>query len=215
MARPPKAPNWLPLEQETIYFVTVGVQKREPVLANPKTWRAICHEFQKLDEWKIIALLAMPDHLHLLTAPFDREKSVGYFIRWFTRGFNASYKPHWKWQHGCFDRLLRSNESAQQKWDYIQYNPVRFGLVESPGQWPYQMGLNASPTAADPAALQTDLIQTHASPTAADPAALQTNLIRTHASPTAADPAALQTDLIQTHASPTAPGPGALQTDLL
>jgi hypothetical protein len=36
----------------------------------------------------------------------------------------------WEWQPGCFDRLLRSDESLHEKWLYIQENPVRAGLVK-------------------------------------------------------------------------------------
>jgi len=41
------------------------------------------------------------------------------------------------WQSESSDRLLRSGESAQQKWDYIEQNPVRAGLVERPDEYPY------------------------------------------------------------------------------
>src|SRR6184192_1080413 len=35
----------------------------------------------------------------------------------------------WKWQPGCFDRLLRSDEPLHEKWSYLQENPVRPGLL--------------------------------------------------------------------------------------
>jgi putative transposase len=143
MARPPKVPNLLPLEQPTIYFLTICVDRRKPVLTNPQAWQCIREQFKRLEEkkrWNIVAALAMPDHLHWLAGPVEREESVIEFVRWFKRRFNASLNPQWRWQKGCFDRFLRSDESAQQKWDYIRQNPVRAGLVESPERWPYQMG---------------------------------------------------------------------------
>jgi len=42
---------------------------------------------------------------------------------------------------GGFDRLLRTDESAQEKWAYMRLNPVRAGLVKRPEDWPYQTGL--------------------------------------------------------------------------
>jgi hypothetical protein len=44
----------------------------------------------------------------------------------------------WHWQEGCFDRLLRSDESLSDKWEYLRQNPVRAGLVANPEDWPYQ-----------------------------------------------------------------------------
>jgi REP element-mobilizing transposase RayT len=84
----------------------------------------------------------MPDHIHLLTAPRERELSVSAFLRWFKRWFNESYDAQEKWrcQPGGFDRLLRTSESVHEKWNYIRENPVRAGLVTQWRHWPYQRG---------------------------------------------------------------------------
>jgi REP element-mobilizing transposase RayT len=103
----------------------------------------------RLDRWTTLAAIAMPDHLHLLTAPLDREASVSAFSKWFKRWFDEELcRPSvsdgtptiqtWHWQEGCFDRLLRSDESLSDKWEYLRQNPVRAGLVADPEDWPYQ-----------------------------------------------------------------------------
>jgi putative transposase len=86
--------------------------------------------------------MTMPDHIHLLTAPLDRELSVAAFLKWFKRWFNKSYGmcKKWQWQSGGFDCLLRTSESIHEKWNYIRENPVRAGLVAHWKQWPYQKG---------------------------------------------------------------------------
>jgi REP element-mobilizing transposase RayT len=87
----------------------------------------------------------MPDHVHLLAAPADREASVSAFSKWFKRWFNEPYmkasnrEMRWRWQEGCFDRLLRSDESLAEKWAYLRENPVRAGLVARAEDWPYQL----------------------------------------------------------------------------
>jgi putative transposase len=96
----------------------------------------------------------MPDHLHLLATPRDRGASVAAFAKWFKRWFNATSsdcgssvsdgKDAWQWQEGCFDRLLRSDESLTSKWTYIRQNPVRAGLVADPDDWPYQFQFDGS-----------------------------------------------------------------------
>ena len=86
--------------------------------------------------------MTMPDHVHLLTAPLDRELSVAAFLKWFKRWFNESYdaREQWRWQPGGFDRLLRTSESIHEKWNYVRENPVRAGLVSHWKQWPYRKG---------------------------------------------------------------------------
>ena len=155
MSRPPRIPNWLPWEQSTIYFITFCVEHRKSVLANRRAWEICRASFDKLDQWTILAAIAMPDHLHLVAAPAaDREASVSAFAKWFKRWFNEAYSNRglsaaegddksWRWQEGCFDRLLRSDESLSEKWEYLRQNPVRAGLVEDPDDWPYQFQFNA------------------------------------------------------------------------
>jgi hypothetical protein len=51
-------------------------------------------------------------------------------------------KLDWQWQPGCFDRLLRSDESLQDKWLYVEENAVRAGLVKQFKDWPYRFVFN-------------------------------------------------------------------------
>jgi REP element-mobilizing transposase RayT len=84
----------------------------------------------------------MPDHLHVVVAPEDRDVKVGNFSGALKRWIREELGASWKWQPGCFDRLLRSDESLHEKWRYLQENPVRAGLVSNSGNWPYQIGLD-------------------------------------------------------------------------
>lgn len=99
------------------------MEKRKPILANDRAWEICLAVFDRLDQWNILAAIAMPDHLHLLAAPSDREASVTAFSKWFKRWFNEASEPGGGvsqqrptiWQEGCFDRLLRSDESLSDK----------------------------------------------------------------------------------------------------
>jgi len=139
MSRPPRIPNLLPLEKPCIYFLTFCVEGRKSVLANDHCWHACLDTVRRLDRWRIVTVLLMPDHIHMLASPADRSESVSEMSKWFKRWFDQTYKPTWKWQEGVFDRLLRTDESASQKWEYIRANPVRRALVSKPEDWPYQM----------------------------------------------------------------------------
>jgi REP element-mobilizing transposase RayT len=88
----------------------------------------------------------MPDHLHVIAAPIeDREAKIGNFAaavkRWMRQELNAS----WKWQPGCFDRLLRADESLHDKWLYVEENPVRAGFVKRWEDWPYRYQFTEKP----------------------------------------------------------------------
>jgi REP element-mobilizing transposase RayT len=143
MGRPRRVPVWLPWEQAVVYFVTLCVNNRKPVLANPQTLAALRTASTKLKHWRLLAAVLMPDHLHVLVTPSkDRAAKLNDFSAALKRWIRQQLNAQWRWQSGCFDRLLRSDESAQNKWFYIRENPVRAGLVSKWEDWPYQIGFD-------------------------------------------------------------------------
>jgi REP element-mobilizing transposase RayT len=147
MGHSPRIPVWLPDEQSVIYFVTICVADRKPVLANDRACNAFKVAASKLKQWKVLAAVLMPDHLHVIAAPTEeREARVGDFSaavkRWMRKEIQKDGKLDWQWQPGCFDRLLRSDESLQGKWLYVEENPVRAGLVKQFKDWPYRFLFN-------------------------------------------------------------------------
>jgi REP element-mobilizing transposase RayT len=92
MNRPPRIPNWLPWEKRMIYFITFCIDSRKPVLANAEAWEICRAVFEKVNEWRILSAIAMPDHLHILAAPGNRDASVSDFSKWFKRWFNEAYR---------------------------------------------------------------------------------------------------------------------------
>jgi REP element-mobilizing transposase RayT len=145
MAHPPRIPVWLPPEKEVVYFITVCVKGRKPVLANRDAMRALERAVSKLTDWSVYAAVLMPDHIHLLAAPCRRELAEGNLSAAIKRWMREELNADWEWQGGCFDRLLRSEESAQARWEYMRENPVRAGLVKEWGQWPYSIGFCGLP----------------------------------------------------------------------
>ena len=142
MARPPRVPVMLPWECRVIYLLTVCVIPRRNALANDAAWCALSQTLQRMDQWNSYCVLMMPDHIHLLTVPRERELSVAAFLKCMKRWFNELYDlpQPCRWQPGGFDRLLCTSESIYEKWNYIRENPVRAGLVGHWKQWPYRKG---------------------------------------------------------------------------
>jgi putative transposase len=154
MAHPPRIPVWLPLDKEIVCFITVCVQDRQSVLANLSAFHAFKSAVSNINRWQLIAAVLMPDHLHALISPFDRDALVGEFATLLKRKMRKELSAQWNWQSGSFDHLLRSDESAQQKWDYMRENPVRAGLVLRPEDWPYSIGFTHPIPPSGPLGLQ-------------------------------------------------------------
>jgi len=110
----------------------------------------------KIERWKVIAAVLMPDHVHVLATPLDRDASVDEFSALLKRWMRQELGATWNWQSGCFDHLLRSDESAQQKWDNMRENPVRAGLVARWEDWPYAIGFTLPNPPSGPLGLQTE-----------------------------------------------------------
>ncbi len=50
---------------------------RQKVLANDLAFAAFKSAIARLAKWSVIAGILMPDHVHLLIAPTDRDAAVG------------------------------------------------------------------------------------------------------------------------------------------
>jgi len=129
-------PGWV---ENPEYFITLTCKSRglnhlcKPGVAK-LILESIRHRQRKLAwRWELVVL--MPDHLHgILSIPdsSDLARSIFDWKRWIASQVGI------KFQEGFFDHRLRSDASAQEKWNYVNQNPVRAGLVKSPGQWPFR-----------------------------------------------------------------------------
>jgi putative transposase len=87
----------------------------------------------------VLAYCFMPDHVHLLVEGVHVESNLQRFVRnwkqrtafWFMREKRGLVAA------GYYEHILRSDESVQQKARYVLENPVRAGLVEHPGDYPW------------------------------------------------------------------------------
>lgn len=126
-----------------MYFLTICVKDRKPVLANSEAFAALQEVVGRLEgKWIFRAATLMPDHLHLLVIPFEREASIGNLSAAIKRWLRQILKAEWQWQEGCFDHLIRSGRLADAKWEYMRENPVRAGLVRHWNEWPYHYGID-------------------------------------------------------------------------
>jgi REP element-mobilizing transposase RayT len=91
--------------------------------------------------YNLHAAVVMPDYVHLLLLPLRDEKGWPYSlptILKLVKGTSArsvnklSGSSGPVWQEESFDHVLRSQESFEEKLEYLRQNPVRRGLVNKP-----------------------------------------------------------------------------------
>ena len=129
-----------------IVFFTVSTYRRKLILASPEC-HAILREIWEgsatLDGWWVGHYIVLPDHVHLFARPeIDAKPTAKWSQMWkgvSSRRINRVCDARSPiWQADYFDRYLRSGESYSEKWDYVEQNAVRAGLVERAEDWPYR-----------------------------------------------------------------------------
>ena len=129
-----------------IVYVTVCTKHRKPILADRKVHECLRDAWRLRTAWLMGKYIIMPDHIHFFCAPGEFQPiPVAQWVK-FWKSHSARFWPYRDqapvWQRECWDTQLRRHESYTEKWCYIQMNPVRAGLAESPNDWPYQGELN-------------------------------------------------------------------------
>jgi putative transposase len=129
-----------------IVFFTVCTHRRKAVLACRECHgilRELWESSASRDGWWVGNYIVMPDHAHFFTRPEIDARPMAKWIQMWkgvsSRGISKALKiPAPIWQADYFDRYLRSSESYSEKWDYVEQNAVRAGLVERAEDWPYR-----------------------------------------------------------------------------
>ena len=87
------------------------------------------------------AVVVMPDHVHLLLSALRDTAGNPYSLVEILQGIKGASARNVNrmlqrsgpvWQEESFDHVLRSDESFEEKLEYIRQNPVRCGLVTPP-----------------------------------------------------------------------------------
>jgi putative transposase len=129
--------------ENPIFFITTCTNKRRNILANPTTTAILLEEWVHAKEnhdWYIGRYVIMPNHVHFFCAPRGEANDLSIFIKFWKEWTSKKIRKACGidvnvWQSEFFDHLLRSEESYEQKWNYVFNNPVRAGLVKEPKEW--------------------------------------------------------------------------------
>ncbi len=128
------------------YFFTLVTFDRRPILIdNIARLRQAFRHVRQNHPFSIEAIVILPDHLHAMwSLP---EGHSDYSTRWhlikrfFSIGFSNS-SPNTRgekaiWQKRFWEHRIRDSDDWRHHADYIHYNPVKHGYVQSPIQWRY------------------------------------------------------------------------------
>jgi putative transposase len=132
--------------EPVIIFLTVCSKDRKRIFASADVAQLIVGAWLGARSWLVGRYVIMPDHIHLFCAPgtFPPEP-----LKQWIRYWKAVASKNWPcpnehpiWQRDFWDTQLRRHENYDQKWDYVNENPVRAGLVSSSEKWPFHGELN-------------------------------------------------------------------------
>ncbi len=137
------------------FFFTVVTCRRRKILCHDTNITLIKEAFKYVKgrhPFTIDAIVVIPDHIHCIwTLP---EKDSDFSTRWrmikghFTRRCDDIYKTsrtasrarkaeQGVWQRRFWEHQIRDDGDFRRHVDYIHYNPVKHGMTESPGAWPF------------------------------------------------------------------------------
>lgn len=125
------------------YSITVATRRRVPVFTDIPFSRAclrILEEMSLAAQVRVFAYCLMPDHVHLLLGS-PGESSLTYFVgAWKSQCYRERRslgldRPFW--QRSFYDHILRSDDDLLETARYILDNPVRAGIVDSVGDYPF------------------------------------------------------------------------------
>jgi len=129
-------------ESGGIYIVTCVAWNRAPVFGRYLDARMACriiHEQKTWGDARCLAWVLMPDHFHAVVqlGNDDLSKVMNRMKARVRKAFRARGRKAPLWQRGFHDHALRADEDVRAAARYIVANPIRAGLVDRAGQYPY------------------------------------------------------------------------------
>ena len=137
------------------FFFTLVTEKRRPIFASAEAVEVLRSAFRSVRATRPFALdaiVVLPDHLHCIWTlpPGDADFATRWRLvkTWLTRHCdpalrsmpNASQvrrREQALWQHRYWEHMLRDERDFERHVEYIHYNPVKHGYVDSPMAWPH------------------------------------------------------------------------------
>ena len=131
-------------EPGQVYLVTTVTHQRQRIFLDWTSASLACSILSDERDWsdaRLLCWVLMPDHWHGLIELGSRESLADLLRRGkgkSARAINiASGRTGPVWMPGFQDRALRREESVVEAAGYLVANPLRAGLVDRLGDYPY------------------------------------------------------------------------------
>jgi len=134
------------------YFFTVNLADRnaDMLVEHIAALRAAILRVKQTHPFSIVAMVVLPEHLHAIWRLPHGD--ADYPMRWslIKSGFSRQMarverirpsrqtrRERGIWQRRYWEHQIRDEGDLARHVDYIHYNPVKHGYVQSPHDWPY------------------------------------------------------------------------------
>ena len=156
-------------EKNGIYFVTSTIVEWMPVFTIQKYFDIVIQSLRFCKNQKglkLYAFVILDNHFHLIVSGPELSSTLASLKKFTAKEIIAQLEQdnrHWLlnqfafykkksktesnyqvWQEGIHPQLIINSEMLVQKIEYIHYNPVRLGLVDTPEHWRYSSSRNYS-----------------------------------------------------------------------
>jgi len=95
-------------------------------------------------KFHLCCAVVMPDHVHMIYEPMGDDSGNPFLLKDILAGIKGASahsvnsfldRKGSVWQQESFDHVLRSDESLEEKIEYVRQNPVRNGLCGRPEEY--------------------------------------------------------------------------------
>ena len=137
------------------YFFTIVTYRRRPLFSSAQARRLlrdVLRDVRAARYWETIAMVLLPDHMHMLWSlpphDLDYSRRIGRFKAAFTRSFLAAggraagvtagedrKRYAGVWQTRFWEHAIRNSRDLKMHLDYIHLNPVKHGWTRLPREW--------------------------------------------------------------------------------
>ncbi len=136
------------------YFITVVTYERNPLLIENIDLLRESFKYAKTKfDFTIDAIVVLPDHFHMIIKTGEAKnysKIIGVVKSYFSKQcdpkfythllqtqsrIQQNYKP--VWQKRFYEHTIRDEKDYKRRLDYIHFNPVKHGYVNSVKEWEY------------------------------------------------------------------------------
>ncbi len=130
---------------DSIVFITNVTAHRIPILhieGNLSLYWDTLKNVRLLYPFHLLAYVILPDHFHWLMQIDDHTGNFSKVLHSFKRNFSrnylkehSEYSNHQIWQARFWDHIIRDEKDLSRHFDYIHWNPVKHGYVQTPDEW--------------------------------------------------------------------------------